>query len=115
MSLTILSQSIMYYSTPCQLCYKLCSLSKITLFSNLCNFYTLSLNNLTNPFANIPLVVAIKYTILGNLSYITRITFFSTTNSNLVIKSTIKCIYSFSSTLFVINFSTGISVLFFIL
>ena len=115
MSLTILSQSIMYYSTPCQLCYKLCSLSKITLFSNLCNFYTLSLNNLTNPFADIPLVVATKYAILSNLSYITRITFFSTTNSNLVIKSTIKCIYGFSGTLFVINFSAGISVLFFIL
>jgi len=52
---------------------------------------------------------------LNNLSHTTNIVFFPVTNSNLVIKSTIKCIYSFSSTSLVINFPTGTFILFFIL
>ena len=44
------------------------SLLSDTVFSgNPCNFYTLSLNNCTSPFANVPSVVAIKYVNLGNL------------------------------------------------
>ena len=75
----------------------------------------LSLNNLTNLSANIPFVVATKCIILDNLLQTTRITSFLTTNSNFVIKSTIKCVYSPSSTLFNFKFPVGTSVLFFIL
>ena len=75
----------------------------------------LFLNNLTNPSANVSFIVAIKYIIFDNLLHTTNIVFFPTTNSNLVIKSTIKCVYDFSSTSFVINFPAGASVLFFIL
>ena len=91
------------------------SLLPITPFSNLCNFYTLSLNNLANPFTNVPSAIATKCAIFGNQSYTTKITSFSATNSNLVIKSTIKYIYIFSSISFIIKFSASVSVLFFIL
>jgi len=51
-----------------------------------------------------------------HLSYnTTRITFCPATNSNLVMKFTIKCVHSFSSTSLNFNFSVGISILFFIL
>jgi len=60
---------------------------------------TLFLNNLTNPFTNISFFVNTKCAIFYNLSHTTNITSFSATNSNLVIKSTIKYVYSFSSTL----------------
>ena len=69
------------------------------LSDNIYNFHMLSLNNLTNPFANILSIVVIKYVIFNNLSHITKIVFFSTTNSNFMIKSTIIYIYSFSSIL----------------
>ena len=82
-------------------------LSNITLFSNPCNFYMLSLNSLINPSAIIPSVIAIKCVILSNLTHTTKIVSFSATNSNFVIKSTIKYVYSLFSTLFIINFSTG--------
>jgi len=73
--------------------------SEITLSGNLYNFHILSLNNLTNPFTNVSFVVSTKCAIFYNLSYTTNITSFSATNGNLVIKSTIKYVYSFSSTL----------------
>ena len=78
-----------------------------------CNFHILSLNNCTNLSANILFVIVTKYTILDNLLQTTKIVFFSTTNSNFVIKSTIHSLFS---TLFVfaIIFSVGTSVLFFI-
>ena len=85
-------------------------LSEITLFGTLYNFYILSLNNLANLSTNIPSIVTTKCAILNNLLQTTRITFFSATNSNFVIKFTIKYVYSFSSTLFVINFSAGFSI-----
>jgi len=61
------------------------------LSDNIYNFYMLSLNNLTNPFADILSIVVIKYVIFNNLSH--------TTNSNFMIKSTIIYVYSFSSIL----------------
>ena len=45
----------------------------------------------------------------------TNITFFFATSGNLMIKFTVRCIYGFSSTSFVINFPAGTSILFFIL
>ena len=65
------------------------------LSSNLCNFHTLSLNNYTTISTNISSIVVTKCVILDNLSQTTRITFCLATNSNLVIKFTIKCVYSF--------------------
>jgi len=70
------------------------SLSEITLSSNPYNFYTLSLNNFANSSADVSPVVATKYVILDNLSYITKIISFPATNRNFVTKSTVKCIYS---------------------
>ena len=72
-----------------------------------CNFHILSLNNCTNLSANILFVIVTKYTILDNLLQTTKIVFFSTTNSNFVIKSTIHSLFS---TLFVfaIIFSVGV-------
>ena len=75
----------------------------------------LFLNNLANLSTEVPFVVATKYVILNNLSQTTRITFFIAVNGNLVIISTVKCVYGFSSPLFNFNFSTDASVLFFIL
>ena len=66
------------------------SLSNTILSSNLYNFHILSLNSLTNPFADVPSVVVTKYIILNNLLQTISITSFSATNSNLIIKSTIK-------------------------
>ena len=80
----------------------------ITLSSN---FHTLSLNNLANSFTNVPFVVAIKCTIFDNQLHTTKITSFSVTNGNLVIKFTIKYIHTFFGTSFVINFPTNASVL----
>jgi len=90
-------------------------LSEITLFSNLCNLYTLSLNNLASPSADVLFIIAIKWVIFDNLSKTTKIISFSTTNSNFVIKPTVRCVHSFFSTSFAINFSISVPVLFFIL
>jgi len=88
-------------------------LSGIMLSGNLHSFYILSLNNFASFSA---IVVAIKCAILDNLLYTTKITSFTTTtNSNFMIKSTIRCVHGFFDTSFVINFPTGVSVLFFIL
>ena len=85
------------------------------LSSSLCNFHTLSLNNFASLFADVHSVVATKCAILDNLLQTTRIVSFPATNSNFVLKSTIKCVYSFSGTLLNFNFPAGISTLFFIL
>jgi len=87
-------------------------LSKIILFGNPYNFYMLFLNNSS---ADIHFIVITKYVIFDNLSHTTRIIFFSTTNNNLVIKFTIKYVYSLFDISFAINFLTSISILFFIL
>ena len=91
------------------------SLLDIMLSYNPCSFYTLFLNNLAKPSTNIPSVVATKFIIFDNQSYTTRIASFPTANDNLVMKSTIKYIYSFPKILFIINFSASAFVLFFIL
>jgi len=65
------------------------------------------LSNLANPFADISSVVATKCTIFDNISHTTNIAFFTATNGSLIIKSIIKCIYSFSGILFAINFLIG--------
>ena len=75
----------------------------------------LYLNNLVKSSTDISSIVATKYTIFDNLLHTTSITSFPATNSNLVRKSTVKYVYSFFDTLFTINFSVGVSVLFFIL
>ena len=90
------------------------SLSSTTLSGNLCNFHTLFLNNLANPFTNVPSVVATKYIILNNLLQTTSITSFPATNSNFVIKSTIRWVQGFSVILLKFNFPTRASVWFFI-
>ena len=91
------------------------SLSNIILFSNLCSFYTLSLNNISNSSTKIPSIMAIKYAIFDNLLHTIRIVFFTTTNGNFLMKFTIRYIYSFFRILFAIKFSTSVFVLFFIL
>ena len=91
------------------------SLSNITLSGNLYNFHILFLNNCTNLSADVSSVIATKYAILDNLLQTTRITFFSATNSNFVIKFTIKYIHDLSDTLFVISFLTGTFIQFLIL
>ena len=75
----------------------------------------LFLNNHAKSSANVPFVVAPKYIILDNLLQTTRIMSFLPTNGNLVMKSTVKYAYNFSSTSLNFNFPTGILVLFFIL
>ena len=91
------------------------SWSDIILSSNLCNFHTLSLNNLANSSTVIPSVVATKYVILENLLQTTRITSFPAITGNFVMKSTIRCIYSFSGTSLSFNFPASAPILFFIL
>ena len=90
-------------------------LSNIMIFSKLCSFYTLSLNNLANSSAIVFSIVVTKYVIFDNLLYTTQIAFFSVANSNFMMKSTIKCINGFFRILFAISFSTSDSILFFIL
>ena len=60
-------------------------------------------------------VVVTKYVILDNLSQTIRIVSFLVTNSNFVIKSTVRYVYSFSSISLNSNFFTDTSILFFIL
>jgi len=91
------------------------SLSDTILSGNPSSFYTLSLSSLTNPSTDIPSVVTTKYVIFDNLLQTTRIASFLATNSNLVMKSTIRWVHSFSSTSLNFNFPVGISVQFFIL
>jgi len=108
---TVLFQYITFYSTSLSTLLQIeIPLSEITLFGTLYNFHILSLNNLANLSTNVPSIVTTKCAILNNLLQTTRITFFSATNSNFVIKFTIKYVYSFSSTSFVINFSAGFSI-----
>jgi len=108
--LTTLFQFPTFCSALLSILLQIKALSKITLSSNLCNFYTLSLNNLAKPSANVPSVIVIKYAILANLSQTTRITLFPATNSNFIMKSTAKCVHSLSKTSFVINLPTSASV-----
>ena len=90
-------------------------LFNVTLSGNLYNFYIIFLNNLANPSTDILFVVAIKYVILDNLLQTTRIASFLATSGNLVIKSTVKYIHSFSGTSLSFNFPATSSILFFIL
>ena len=110
-------QSLTYYSNPSLSLLQTVnpSLSNTILSGNLYNLHTLSQNNFTNSFANISSIVATKYIILDNLSQTTRIASFLATNSNFIINSTIRCVYGFSGISLNFNFSTGISVQFFIL
>ena len=90
-------------------------LSNTTLSSNPYSFYTLFLNDLTNPSTDVSSVVATKCVILDNLSQTTRIVSFLATNSNFIIKSIIRYVYSFFSISLNFNFPAGASILFFIL
>ena len=91
------------------------SLFNIMLSDNLCYFYILSLNSLTNSCTVILSSVATKYVILDNLLHTTNIAFFSATNGSFIIKLTIRYIYSFSSTSLNLDLSASTSVWFFIL
>jgi len=90
-------------------------LSETTLSGNLCNFHTLSLNSLTNLSTDVLSIVVTKCIILDNLSHTIKIASFSTTNGNLVIKSTVRCVYGFFGISLNFNFSASTFVLFFIL
>ena len=90
-------------------------LSNTILSGNPYNFHTLSLNNLANPSADVPSAVATKYVILDNLLQITKIASFPAATGNFVMKSTIKCVHSFSRTSLNFNFLISTFVLFFIL
>ena len=89
-------------------------LSDTTLSSKPCSLYILSLKSLANPSADIPSVVTMKCVIFDSLSQTTKIASFPPTTSNLVMKSTDICVYSFSGTSPNFNFPTISSVLFFI-
>jgi len=89
-------------------------LSNTMLSSNPCNFHILSLNNFYNPFADVPSVIATKCIFFDNLSQTTRIVFFPATNSNFVMKSTVKYVYGTLDTSLNFNFPVSTSVLFFI-
>ena len=75
----------------------------MTYSSNSYSFQMLSLNNHVSSSIVVSSIITTKYAIFDNLSYTTSIASFPATNSNLVIKFTIKCIYSFSSILFIIS------------
>ena len=90
------------------------SLSDTTFSSKPCSLYTLSLKSLTNPFADISSIVAMKCVIFDNLSQTTKIASFPATIGNLVMKSTDICIHSFSGTSPNFNFPATSSILFFI-
>ena len=64
--------------------------SNTILSRNPCNFYMLSLNSLANFSTNVFSIVATKYIILDNLLQTTRTAFFLATNSNFVMKSTVR-------------------------
>ena len=87
-------------------------LSNTILSSNPCNFYMLSLNYLANHSTDVPSLVTTKCVILDSLLQTTRITSFLATNSNFIIKFTIRCIHSFFRTLLNFNFSASTSTLF---
>ena len=89
-------------------------LSDTILSSNPCSLHMLSLKSLANPSAVIPSVVATKCVIFDSLSQTTKITSFSATIGNLVMKSTNICVYGFSRTSPNFNFLVTFFVLFFI-
>jgi len=105
-------QSLIYYSTPSSSLLQTMNLflSNNILSGNLYNLHTLSQNNLANSSTNISSVVATKYIILDNLSQTTRIVFLLATNSNFIINSTIRCVYSFSGISLNFNFLASIFV-----
>jgi len=82
------------------------------LLGNPCSFYTLSLNSLANPSADVFSIVGMKWSILVNWSTTTRILSYSYAKGNLVIKSADIYVYGFSRIEFGINFSTGCSMWF---
>ena len=57
-------------------------LSDTILSGNLCSLHTLSLNNLANPSADVPSIVATKCVIFDNLLQTTKITSFLVNNSS---------------------------------
>ena len=67
-------------------------LSDTILSSSLCSLHTLSLKSLANSSAIVPSVVITKCVIFDSLSQTTKIAFFLTTISNLVLKSTNMCV-----------------------
>jgi len=75
----------------------------------------LSWNDIASSSADVFSVVATNYVILDNLLHTTKIISFLATNGNLAMKSTVKCVYSFSGISFAIGFPANASVLFFIL
>ena len=82
-------------------------LSEIILSDSLYNLYTLSLNSLASPSANIFSIVEIKWTIFVNLFTTTKIELYFWANSNLVIKSAEICVQGLFGIELGINLSTG--------
>ena len=100
----ILFNSFVNFATNCS------PLSEIMLSCNSCNFHTLFINNLANLSTNVSFVVATKCAIFDNLLHTTSIIYFLIINSNLMFKSIIKYVHSFSSTSFSISFPASASV-----
>jgi len=90
-------------------------LSEITLSDNLCNFHTLSLNNLANPSSIIFSVIAIKLPVSRDYNSILAVYDRFLKMLYFIINSTDIYCYDLSSTVFGLNFPAGISALFFIL
>ena len=67
------------------------------LSGNPCNFHMLSLNNHTNPTANVFSVVGIKCAILVRQSHTTKIVLYPCTSGNFTMKSALMCLQGFSS------------------
>ena len=82
------------------------------LLDNPCSFYTLSLNNLASPSANVFSVVGMKWTIFVNLSTTTKIESYPCAIGSLVIKSANICIQGFSGIELGINLPASYSVQF---
>jgi len=79
------------------------------LLENSYSFYTLSLNNLANSFANVFSIVGIKWTILVNWFTITRILSYPWAKDNLVIKFTDIYVQGFLGIELGINFPASYS------
>jgi len=87
-------------------------LSEMILSGSLCNFHTLSLNNRTNPSADVFSIVGIKCTILVNLLTTTKIGLYPWAKCSFVIKSADICIQGFSRIELGISLPAGGSVRF---
>ena len=111
MLLTILSQCPTFFNFLIKTTTNYEPLLNITFSDKLCIFHILFLNS----YASSSLLLLLKVcVILDNLLHTTKITSFLTTNSDFIIKSTIRYIHNFSRISFAISFLARDSIQFFI-